>query len=65
MTLRTSTAANAETVNAYTYSGTQASKDGVSINRDPDAASTGSFVFHTALSSLGASPGTRVDGSAF
>jgi lamin tail-like protein len=55
----------AETVNAYTYSATQASKDGVSINRDPDATSTGSFVFHTALSTLGASPGTRVDGTAF
>ncbi|WNG13887.1 lamin tail domain-containing protein [Cystobacter fuscus] len=65
VTLLTSTASNAATVNTYTYSGTQASKDGVSINRDPDATSTGSFVFHTALSPLGASPGTRVDGSAF
>ncbi|OJH36333.1 lamin tail domain-containing protein [Cystobacter ferrugineus] len=65
VTLLTSTASSAVTVDTYTYSGTQASKDGVSINRDPDATSTGSFVFHTALSSLGASPGTRVDGSAF
>ncbi|HEX8539266.1 MAG TPA: lamin tail domain-containing protein, partial [Cystobacter sp.] len=65
VTLRTSTATDAVTVDAYTYSATQASKDGVSINRDPDATSTGSFVFHTALSPLGASPGTRVDGSSF
>ncbi len=65
VTLRTSTATDAVTVDAYTYSATEASKDGVSINRDPDATATGSFVFHTALSPNGASPGTRVDGSAF
>jgi hypothetical protein len=64
VTVRTSTAANAETIDTYSYTSGQAAKDGVSINRSPDA-STGSFEFHTTLSSLGASPGTRVDGSAF
>lgn len=57
--------AGSTNVDTYTYSSTLAGTDGVSMNRNPDASATGSFVLHTSLSSLGASPGTRVSGSAF
>jgi hypothetical protein len=50
---------------AYTYAASLAGQDGVSMNRNPDGGATGAFVLHTALSSRAASPGTRVDGSAF
>lgn len=56
---------DATVVDSVTYGSGLAAQDGVSLNRNPDGAATGGFVLHTALSSLGASPGTRVDGSAF
>ncbi|NVJ06406.1 lamin tail domain-containing protein [Myxococcus sp. AM001] len=39
--------------------------DGVSANRSPDLGTAATFVLHTSLSSLKASPGHRVNGSAF
>ncbi|HEX8438261.1 lamin tail domain-containing protein [Archangium sp.] len=53
------------TVNTTTYASSLASTDGVSMNRDPDASSGGTFVLHTTLSSAASSPGKRVSGSAF
>jgi hypothetical protein len=52
-------------VDGMTYGSSLASVDGVSMNRSPDASSSGAFVLHTSLSTLSASPGARVDGSAF
>ncbi|MCY1022692.1 lamin tail domain-containing protein [Pyxidicoccus sp. MSG2] len=52
-------------VDAYTYAASLAGQDGVSMNRNPDGSATGSFVLHTSLSTLSASPGTRANGSAF
>jgi len=43
------------------YSSALASADGVSINLSPDGNPTGSFVKHSAVSSLSRSAGTRVD----
>jgi beta-lactamase superfamily II metal-dependent hydrolase len=58
--------ASRKTVTSYTYSGSLASDDGVSMNRSPDATATGSFVLHTSLSSTrSSSPGTRASGTAF
>ncbi|WP_257459343.1 lamin tail domain-containing protein [Archangium lipolyticum] len=53
------------TVNSTTYPSSLSGTDGVSMNRSPDASSGGSFVLHTTLSGLAASPGKRVSGSAF
>lgn len=53
------------TIDSFTYGSSLASADGVSMNRSPDASATGTFVLHTTLSSLDASPGERVNGSAF
>ncbi len=53
------------TVDTATFSSTLGGTDGVSANRSPDATSGASFVLHTTLSSLLASPGTRADGTAF
>ena len=39
-----------------------AGTDTVSMDRSPEANATGAFVLHTTLSSLKASPGTRVTG---
>jgi hypothetical protein len=33
------------------------------MNRNPDGTGTGTFVLHTAISSLQRSPGTRANGS--
>ncbi|HYV45135.1 MAG TPA: lamin tail domain-containing protein [Myxococcaceae bacterium] len=52
-------------VDATTYPSSLSSTDGVSMNRNPDGNSTGSWVLHTTLSTLSASPGKRVDGSDF
>lgn len=52
-------------VDATTYPSSLSSTDGVSMNRNPDGSSTGSWVLHTTLSSLSSSPGKRVDGSSF
>ncbi len=65
VTVKTSSAKNATTINSYTYASSLAAQDGVSMNRSPDASATGGFVLHTSLSSLSASPGERVNGAAF
>lgn len=52
------------TIDSFRYGASLTGADGVSMNRSPDA-SQGSFVLHTSLSSQGASPGRRADGSAF
>ncbi len=54
-----------KTITSYSYSGSLASVDGVSMNRSPDATASGAFVLHTTLSALSASPGTSVSGGAF
>lgn len=51
-------------VDSFTYPSSLANSDGVSMNRNPDG-SSGSFVKHDTLSSSDASPGRRVNGSAF
>lgn len=53
------------TVASYTYPSSLSGTDGVSMNRSPDAAATGSFVLHTALGSLTSSAGQRASGTAF
>lgn len=53
------------TVDSFSYGSSLASTDGVSMNRSPDASSTGSFTLHTSLSLLSASPGVRASGGAF
>ncbi|MCE9670697.1 lamin tail domain-containing protein [Myxococcus stipitatus] len=42
-----------------------ATTQGTSFNRNPDGSNVGAWAPHTNLSTLPASPGTRVDGSAF
>jgi endonuclease/exonuclease/phosphatase family metal-dependent hydrolase len=49
----------------FAYPSSLAGTDGVSMNRNPDGSASGSFVLHTAISSLQRSPGTRADGSAW
>ncbi|HEX8434798.1 lamin tail domain-containing protein [Archangium sp.] len=56
--------AGSTNVDTYTYSSTLSGTDGVSANRSPDV-STGGFVLHTSVSTLGSSPGTRASGAAF
>ncbi|WP_224249391.1 lamin tail domain-containing protein [Hyalangium gracile] len=53
------------TLDSFSYGSALAGTDGVSMNRSPDASATGSFVLHTSLSSLDASPGERASGAAF
>jgi endonuclease/exonuclease/phosphatase family metal-dependent hydrolase len=53
------------TQNSFTYPSSLASTDGVSMNRSPDASATGTFVVHTAVSSLSSSAGKRASGTAF
>jgi len=65
VTVRTSSAKNAATIDSFTYASGLASQDGVSMNRSPDASATGTFVLHNTLSQQGASPGARVSGTAF
>ncbi|WP_030457181.1 lamin tail domain-containing protein [Herbidospora cretacea] len=60
--LRDSTGA---TVQSVTYSSSQASSDGVSINRSPDGSATGGWVKHNTISSLSSSPGLRANGTAY
>ena len=55
----------ATTVTSYTYSSSLSGTDGVSMNRNPDASATGSWVLHTAISSLTSSGGKRANGTAF
>jgi endonuclease/exonuclease/phosphatase family metal-dependent hydrolase len=53
------------TVTSYTYPSSLSGTDGVSMNRNPDATATGSFVLHTALGSLTSSAGKRANGTAY
>lgn len=53
------------TVDSVTYTSALSGTDGVSMNRSPDGDAAGTFVLHTTLSASLASPGTRVDGTAF
>ncbi|HET9626139.1 MAG TPA: lamin tail domain-containing protein [Kofleriaceae bacterium] len=53
------------TVDSFTYTAALAGSDGVSMNRSPDGAATGSFVLHSSLTSRSSSPGTRASGAAF
>jgi chitodextrinase len=55
----------ATTIDSVTYTSTLAGVDGVSMNRNPDAQAGASFVLHTSVSLLSASPGTRANGSGF
>ncbi|AKT36750.1 lamin tail domain-containing protein [Chondromyces crocatus] len=52
-------------VDAFSYGSALSSTDGVSMNRSPDMDASGSFVLHTTLVSSAASPGRRVNGTAF
>jgi hypothetical protein len=58
-------AAGATVVDRVTYAASLGAVDGVSMNRATDGAPTAAFVLHTTLSSLSASPGTRVSGAAW
>lgn len=58
-------AASGQPVDTVSWTSTLGSVDGVSMNRSPDGTAGAPFVLHTSLSSTNASPGTRVDGSAF
>ncbi|HTE53263.1 MAG TPA: lamin tail domain-containing protein [Kofleriaceae bacterium] len=51
-------------VDSFRYTSALGAADGVSMNRSPDG-SEGSFVLHSTLSSLDASPGLRSSGSGF
>lgn len=53
------------TVASYTYPSSLSGTDGVSMNRNPDTSATGSWVLHTAISSLTSSGGKRANGTAF
>ena len=64
VTVKTAASAGAVTVDTFTYGAALAAQDGVSMNRGPDLSATGTFLLHNTLSSLSASPGTRVNGSA-
>jgi beta-lactamase superfamily II metal-dependent hydrolase/chitodextrinase len=54
-----------KTVTSYSYTGSLAGTDGVSMNRSPDGSASGGFVLHTSVSTRSASPGTRANGTAF
>ncbi|HEU4881313.1 MAG TPA: lamin tail domain-containing protein [Longimicrobium sp.] len=53
------------TITSYSYPSSLSSTDGVSMNRSPDVSATGTWVLHTAISSLTSSGGTRANGTAF
>ncbi|MDB4951266.1 MAG: Endonuclease/exonuclease/phosphatase [Gemmatimonadetes bacterium] len=55
----------ATVVNSFTYTSSLAGTDGVSMNRNPDATATGTFVLHTTISTLSSSGGKRANGTAF
>lgn len=52
-------------VATYTYGSALASVDGVSMTRASDGSASASFVLHTSVSSLQASPGKRTSGASF
>jgi hypothetical protein len=53
------------TITSYSYPSSLSGTDGVSMNRSPDVSATGTWVLHTAISSLTSSGGTRANGTAF
>lgn len=53
------------TVDSTTYPSSLGAADGVSMNRNPDAAAAGSFVLHTSLGPSSSSAGKRADGTSF
>ncbi|MDI1450998.1 lamin tail domain-containing protein [Polyangium sp. 6x1] len=53
------------TKDSFSYPASLAAVDGVSMNRNPDAAENASFVLHTTLVAASSSPGTRANGAAF
>lgn len=53
------------TIASYSYPSSLSSTDGVSMNRNPDASATGSWVLHNTISSLTSSGGKRANGTAF
>lgn len=57
--------AAASTVQSMTYTSSQVSTDGVSLNRSPDGSATGTWVKHNTISSLLASPGKRANGTIY
>ena len=61
----TLSSASGTRIDGVTYGSSLASVDGVSMNRSTDGSASAAFVLHTTLSSLSASPGTKVNGSAF
>ncbi len=52
-------------VSTTTYTSSLSGTDGVSMNRNPDGSSSGSFVLHTSVASASRSPGKRADGTDF
>ncbi|WP_163868271.1 lamin tail domain-containing protein [Myxococcus eversor] len=57
--------ASGTVVSTATLSAAVSGTDGVSANRSPDLGSSATFVLHSSLSSLSASPGRRASGAAF
>ncbi|WP_164009019.1 lamin tail domain-containing protein [Pyxidicoccus trucidator] len=57
--------ASGTTVDTATVGSGLSGTDGVSANRSPDATAGATFVLHTGVSSLTASPGRRASGSSF
>lgn len=57
--------ASGTVVSTATLSAAMAGTDGVSANRSPDIGSSATFVLHSSLSSLSASPGRRASGASF
>jgi endonuclease/exonuclease/phosphatase family metal-dependent hydrolase len=57
--------ASGTAVDIATLSSGVSGTDGVSANRSPDASASGTFVLHTSVSSLTASPGRRASGASF
>jgi len=57
--------ASGNAIDGFTYPSSLSGTDGVSMNLDPDATASGSFVLHTAVSALSSSPCARTSGAAF
>ncbi|MFW6868350.1 lamin tail domain-containing protein [Nocardioides sp. CPCC 206347] len=53
------------TIQSMTYTPSQASSDGVSINRSPDGSTSGTWVQHNTISTLTRSPGQRANGTTY
>lgn len=57
--------AGSSVIGTFTYSSALSNQDGVSMNRSPDGGGVATYVLHTSLSSLSASPGRRSSGAAW